>query len=119
MASKQSTVDYISEQIAQAGYIRSRKMFGEYALYCDEKVVAFVCDDQLYVKPTQAGRTLIGTPEEAPPYPGAKMYFLIFPDQWEDHEFLTQLIAATASELPLPKRKPLIHNRMKETFQSL
>jgi DNA transformation protein and related proteins len=105
MASKQTTVDYIVEQMAQAGVIRSRKMFGEYAIYCDEKVVALVCDDQLFVKPTQAGRALIENLEEAPPYPGAKMYFLISPDLWEDREFLSQLISATATELPLPKIK--------------
>lgn len=105
VASKQSTVDYITEQLARAGVIRSRKMFGEYAIYCNEKVVALVCDDQLYVKPTKAGRELLELVEEAPPYPGAKPYFLISPDQWEDADFLSELISATAAELPLPKRK--------------
>lgn len=105
MASKQSTVDYICEQIVQAGQIRYRKMFGEYAIYCNEKVVAFVCDDQLFVKPTNAGKEFIGEPEMAPAYPGSKDYYLISPDVWEDREFLTQLIVATASELPLPKPK--------------
>lgn len=80
-------------------------MFGEYALYCNEKVVALVCDDQLFIKPTNAGRELIESLEEAPPYPGAKNYFLISPDLWEDREFLTKLINATAMELPLPKIK--------------
>ncbi len=105
MASKQSTVDYICEQITEAGVIRYRKMFGEYAIYCNEKVVAFVCDDQLFLKPTAAGRELIEVLEEAPPYPGAKMYYLISPDQWENREFMTKLIAISASELPLPKIK--------------
>jgi len=105
MASKQSIVDYLCEQITQAGNIRYRKMFGEYAIYCDEKVVALVCDDQLFIKPTTAGRELIEVLEEAPPYPGAKMYYLISSDLWEDREFMTKLITATASELPLPKAK--------------
>lgn len=105
MASKQSTVDYICEQIVQAGTIRYRKMFGEYAIYCNEKVVAFVCDDQLFVKPTTAGRKLIEVLEEAPAYPGSKMYYLISADLWEDREFMTRLITETASELPLPKVK--------------
>jgi DNA transformation protein len=105
MASKQQTVEYLVEQMKQAGNIRYRKMFGEYAIYCDEKVVALVCDDQLFVKPTTAGKKLIKTPDEAPPYPGAKLYYLISPDLWEDHEFLTKLITATAAELPLPKKK--------------
>ena len=105
MASKQSTIDYIAEQITQAGNLRYRKMFGEYAIYCNEKVVAFVCDDELFLKPTKAGRALIEHLDEAPPYPGAKLYYRISADLWEDREFLTQLIAATAAELPLPKPK--------------
>ena len=96
------------DQIAQAGVMRYRKMFGEYAIYCNEKVVAFVCDDQLFLKPTIAGKALIKDLEEAPPYPGAKLYYLISPDLWEDREFLTSLIAATAEELPLPKPKKKI-----------
>jgi TfoX/Sxy family transcriptional regulator of competence genes len=46
-------MEYICEQIAEAGNISYKKMFGEYAVYCDEKVVAFVCDNQLFVKPTE------------------------------------------------------------------
>lgn len=104
MASKQSTVDYILEQIAEAGMIASKKMFGEYAIYCDNKVVAFVCDDQLFVKPTAAGKTFIGEFIEGYPYPGAKPYLLISGDQWEDNEWLTQLIKISAAQLPLPQK---------------
>ncbi len=56
MSSKQNTVDFILEQITNAGTICAKKMFGEYAIYCDDKVVALVCDDQLFVKPTKAGK---------------------------------------------------------------
>jgi hypothetical protein len=35
-------------------------MFGEYAIYCDGKVVALVCDDQFFLEPTAAGRALLG-----------------------------------------------------------
>ena len=105
MASKQATVDFISEQIAEAGVIRSQKMFGEYALYCNEKVVAFVCDDQLFVKPTNAGRIFIETVDERPAYPGSKLYFYISGDLWEDRQWLTELIIKTAEELPIPKPK--------------
>jgi len=109
MASQQSTVDFILEQTADAGVMSARKMFGEYGLYCDGKIIALVCDDQLFVKPTKAGRALIENVVEAPPYPGAKPYFLIDGDQWDDADWLTQLIRLTAAELPLPppKRKPV------------
>ena len=49
MSSSQSTVDFILEQVSGAGAVRAQKMFGEYGIYCNEKIVAFVCDDQLFV----------------------------------------------------------------------
>jgi len=106
MASRQSTVDYILEQIRDAGTVSSKKMFGEYAIYCNEKVVALVCDDKLFVKPTTAGKIFATNYIESPPYPGAKPYLLISGDMWEDSEWLAELFKATASELPLPKKKP-------------
>ncbi len=105
MATAQSTVDFLTDQLAGAGDIRSRKMFGEYAIYCDDKVVALVCDDQLYVKPTEAGKAFIGSAIEAPPYPGSKNYYWIDESQWEDREWLTELIKKTAVELPQKKPK--------------
>ena len=88
-------------------------MFGEYAIYCKDKVIALVCDDQLFVKPTKAGRSFIGNVVEAPAYPGAKPSFLI-EDQIEDREWLGELIARTEQELPEPKpkkkRKKIVKN---------
>jgi TfoX/Sxy family transcriptional regulator of competence genes len=52
MATKQSTIDYLLDQLGSLPKVRARKMFGEYALYCNEKVVALICDDELYVKIT-------------------------------------------------------------------
>lgn len=105
MATNKNTIEYILEQIAAAGAVSARKMFGEYAIYCDGKVVALICDDQLFVKPTKAGKTFIGTVSEAPPYPGAKPYYLISGEQWDDADWLVELTKLTAAELPLPKPK--------------
>ena len=80
-------------------------MFGEYALYCAGRVVALICDDMLFVKPTEGGRKFIGTPHEAPPYKGAKPFYLITADLWEDSDWLSKLIRISADELPLPKPK--------------
>ncbi len=46
--------------MAGAGEARARKMFGEYALYVDGKVVALVCDDHLFVKLTEPGTKFVG-----------------------------------------------------------
>jgi TfoX/Sxy family transcriptional regulator of competence genes len=104
MASDLSFVEYVRDQISAAGAVSFRKMFGEYALYCDGKVVGLVCDNQLFVKPTASGRASLGKVTEGPPYPGAKPYLLIG-DELEDTPVITKLIQLTTSELPLPKPK--------------
>ncbi len=111
MASRQSTVDFILEQIQESGAVTAKKMFGEYALYCDDKVVALICDDQLFVKPTERGKEFIGDFVEASPYPGAKPYLLIPGDLWEDHEWLSELIKISLTELPLPKKKRIVSKK--------
>ena len=97
-------VKFIADQIDGTCEISYRKMFGEYALYSRSKVVALVCDNQLFVKATDAGRSFIGEVVEASPYPGAKLAFLI-QDKIEDKEWLTRLITLTEEELPTPKPK--------------
>ncbi len=105
MASKQSTVEFILEQAASAGEVLAKKMFGEYGIYCDQKIIALVCDDQLFIKPTTSGRKFIGDVTEACPYPGAKPYLLISGEKWDDREWLTALFKITAAELPMPKKR--------------
>ena len=104
MATDQDFMEFLADQMAEAGEITFRKMFGEYAVYCNGKVVALVCDNQLFVKPTPGGRAYIGEPEEAQPYPGAKDYFLIA-DAFEDREWIAGLIRITAQELPNASKK--------------
>jgi TfoX/Sxy family transcriptional regulator of competence genes len=104
MASNQDFVDYVCEQVNLGERLTFKRMFGEYALYLDTKVVAFVCDNQLFVKPTASGKQWVGNITEAPPYPGAKLYFLVS-ERMEDRDFVRQLFLVTASELPLPKPK--------------
>src|SRR5258708_25139911 len=61
------------------------------------------CDNQLFVKPTEAGRAKIGVPLEAPPFPGANNWFLLA--DLDDPKFLADLIRTTADALPVPKAK--------------
>jgi TfoX/Sxy family transcriptional regulator of competence genes len=105
MSSQQNIVDFLVEQMSNAGNVSSRKMFGDYAVYCDGKVVGLICDYQLFIKPTSKGKAFIGKCEEKPPYPSAKLYFLIPNERWDDDEWLSELVRITALELPLPKKK--------------
>lgn len=104
MASDKSFVEYIAGQIENAGIITYKKMFGEYAIYSDGKIVVLICDNQVFIKPTESGRAFIGNVVEAPPYPGAKLNFLI-EDGFEDREWFSELVRITVKELPVPKSK--------------
>lgn len=104
MASDPAFVEYVVDQIAEDCGVTSKKMFGEFGLFSDGKMFGMVCDNRLFVKPTEGGRAFIGDVVEAPPYPGAKPIFLI-EDQIDDTEWLSKLVKITTRELPAPKPK--------------
>jgi TfoX/Sxy family transcriptional regulator of competence genes len=100
MVSSRAIVDFLVDQMSDAGIITAKKMFGEYGLYCDGKLVALVCDDRLLVKPTDGGRTFAADSSEEPPYPGAKPSILVDPERWDNQAWLHELIRITHTELP-------------------
>jgi TfoX/Sxy family transcriptional regulator of competence genes len=65
MATDASFAEYVLEQIALPRRAEARRMFGEYALYVDGKVVALLCDDQLFLKPLEALRARLARVDEA------------------------------------------------------
>ena len=103
MSTKQGTIDYILDQLVSLKNVSTRKMFGEYALYCDSKVVGLICNDTLYIKITEEGKKFVGKYyKEGYAYDGAKVSMQINEDQIEDHEWLSKLVSMTAQNLPLP-----------------
>ncbi|HEY1074190.1 MAG TPA: TfoX/Sxy family protein [Patescibacteria group bacterium] len=104
MATHSTTIDFLLEQIQSAGNVRARKMFGEYALYCNDKVVALVCDDQLFVKQSSISSHFSEFYHEAPPYPNAKMYLQVSSEKWDDADWLSNFIRQTAEALPALKK---------------
>ncbi len=104
MASDLKFVEFVVDQLDEDLAVTYKRMFGEFGLFADRKIFALICDDQLFVKPTEGGRAFIGEVVEAPPYPGAKPSLLIG-DQIEDSTWLSELVRITARELPAPKPK--------------
>ena len=93
MASHQDFVDYVAEQLREAGTIRSRKMFGEYGLYCDGVV-------------TPAGEAAFPSLPMAPPYEGSRDY--IWVEDVDDRDTMTALTRLTCmalQEQPKKRRK--------------
>ncbi len=103
MASRAEYVQYIADQCSEAGNITVRKMFGEYGIYCDGKIFGLICDDQLFIKITDAGKKLRPDLETGSPYEGAKPHF-VFSDL-DDRAALSSFVLATCEALPAPKPK--------------
>lgn len=104
MATTNEFIQFLLDQIESPKEITARKMFGEYGLFGDGKIFALVCNNKLYMKPTEVGRAFITDVVEAPPYEGAKSSFLI-EDKLEDRDWLSHLVRITLQELPEPKPK--------------
>ena len=104
MATDQTVVDYVVEQVALGDRLTYKKMFGEFTLYLDGKIVAMAADNSLLVKPSAAATEIApGLPERAP-YPGAKLCLVA--DELLDHsELISRLLLKTAALMPSPKPK--------------
>ncbi len=104
MATSLSFVEYVADQSRLEGRLVYRKMFGEYALYLGGKVVAFACDNSLFVKPSEQTAALTEGLPKRPPYPGARLY-PVADLLLDDPELLQALLLATEQAMPAPKPK--------------
>ena len=107
MSTQPETMEFILEQLGDSKRFNARAMFGEYALYADGKVVALVCNDQLYVKILPQSAALAELCEKDAPYPGAKPHYLVEESQLSRLEDLPEILFAVAASLPdkKPKKK--------------
>ena len=110
MASNADFVQYIADQCSGAGEIAVKKMMGDYCIYCDGILFGLICDNNLYIKPTEEGATQLEEVILRPPYPGAKPHFYI--GDVDNRDNLTAILRATIPALfnskskSKPKPKP-------------
>lgn len=102
MSSSPDFVNYVCEQLEGAGVVRSRKMFGEYMVYLNDKPILLVCDDTAFVKMLPCLAELLADRPAAPPYEGAKAHYVLDPD---DRDILRQAVLLAAEVTPLPKNR--------------
>lgn len=102
MASSPEFVNYICEQIDDLGAVRSRKMFGEYMVYLNDKPVVIICGDRAMIKMLPCLEELLRGCPVQPPYEGAKDHYLLNPD---DRDTLRQAVRLAEEVTPLPKKR--------------
>lgn len=102
MASSPDFTLYICEQLEGIGTIRSRKMFGEYMVYVNDKPVVLVCDDTVFIKMLPCLAELLAENRTGAPYDGAKEHYILDPD---DRETLRAAASLAESVTPLPRKR--------------
>jgi len=78
----------------------------DYGVFLSGKMIAMICDDKLFFKPTEQGRKFFQSITEGIPYPGAKPCFLVPEEEWDNRDWLASVAKATFNALPAPKKKP-------------
>jgi TfoX/Sxy family transcriptional regulator of competence genes len=104
MATSPATIAHLLDLLSGAGDLSARKMFGEYGLYLDGKVVGFICDDTLFLKITPGSLALLPGVEQGPCYPGSKPY-LVLTETLDDPDLAIRALRAVAADAPPPKPK--------------
>lgn len=112
MGTNAATIDHLLDVLADAGTLTTRKMFGEFALYLDGAVVAFVCDDTLFIKPSPGALILLADVEKGPAYPGSKDY-LIGSDLLDDPDLCIRALRAVVADAPPSKPKKPKNQKVK------
>ncbi len=111
MATSQSTMDFLLDVLSDSRQVSARRMFGEFCLYYAGRPIGLVCNEELFLKPTEAGRLLMSEPQWGAPFPGARPHLRISADSWDDRAWMNHLVRTTFENLPppkpvAPKRKP-------------
>ena len=102
MATSADYLTFVLEQLPPLGVVRSRKMFGEYMVYVNDKPVLLVCDNTVFVKIVPELAALMADAERGLPYEGAKEHYILDID---DTDLARQVVAVLEAVTPLPKPK--------------
>lgn len=105
MATSADFIEYVCSQLDETGFaITKRKMFGEYMIYADAKPIFTVCDNTVYIKILDCLGELLAECEQGSPYDGAKVHYIIDPDNKELLCEVTRL-AEPFIKIPIKKKR--------------
>lgn len=103
MAASKEFLEYVSDQLSEICGITYKQKMGEYIVYLNGKIAAYICDDRLLLKPVPSAEAMLPNAPHEPPYDGAKDMILV--ERIDDKQFLAELFAAMYGELPAPKKR--------------
>lgn len=104
MATDREFAEYAVEQLNGAGAVRSRKMFGEYMIYVNDKPMLLVCDNTVFVRKHECLGDLMKDADTGIPYKGAREHYVVDIDDAALCRKLVGLVEPLI-EVPKPKKK--------------
>lgn len=102
MACTTDFIDFVCSQLNGVGIIRSKKMFGDWLIYIDEKPVILACDNICYVKKLPVIAELMTGADTGFPYNGAKEHYIL---DIEHSDKAIEIIETLLPAIPYPKKK--------------
>lgn len=93
MSSSKDYLQFILDQLSDLPEISYRQMMWEYILYFHWKIIGWIYDNRLLLKPTEKVKNLIKNLEMQTPYPWGKP--MIYVDNVDNTEYLTNIIKVT------------------------
>ena len=109
MATSKDFVVYLQDCLRHVRSLRFKSMFGEYAMYAEDTVVALVCDQTVFIKLSDGTTALLADRVKLGlPFPGAKPAYMLTEGELEDDDLMTQVIAAVLRDrvAKVRKKKP-------------
>ena len=99
MASSPDYLQFILDQLSNLSEISYRQMMWEYILYFHWKIIGWIYDNHLLLKPTEKVKNMTKNVEMQIPYPWAKP--MIYVDNVDNPEYIENLVNITYKELYL------------------
>ena len=102
MASDIDFVNFVMDQLNGVGIITSKKMFGEYMVYVNQKPIIGICNNTAYIKMLDCIKTLCKNNEKGFPYDGAKEHYVLDID---NKDKLKKIVMELEKVIPIPKKR--------------
>lgn len=103
MATSKEFHDYIVENLQKVGEVSTKKMMGEYCIYYQGKLIGNICENCLFLKPTESVLRLMPDADRAYPYKGSKTWMVVV-DEVEKKELMAEVLNEMYKELPEVKK---------------
>ena len=108
MATSAEYMEFVCDRLNGMGLVRTKKMFGEYMVYVDDRPILLVCDFTVFVKKLEVLEPLMAESDRGFPYPGAKEHYIL---DIENAVLTGKVVEILKSAAPIPVKKATVkHN---------